>query len=703
MNHQYGINPRPMRLTAVALAIFSATAYGDGYNLNQANRDNLKQADWECKRCTSSAGTSGFIGINLASNDGEDSHFGNVTGTDEDGVVAGLEADIYHKTDSGYQTRFMANKLGYDSGSAQVATGHRGQYGIRAGYRSIALYDSNSAMSPYSLQNNQWRLPAQWQAAATTNQMADLTNSAVSVDLKTKRERYSLGADYTGSSYQTALDYQHETREGNRLASAALLTNSTHLPQRIDDSTDNFKAKFYLTGDNWLAGINAELSQYKNDEQSLYWQSAFLPTFGSAYFGQSAVAPDNKAYRLSGNSQFSSGSQQILMHIGFVRMTQDEPFLPATINGPSPALPQDNLDGQVDMMEMKLNYSSRIGRSLSLRASYDYRERDNKTDFSSYPQVITDSYYSGDATPAEYDRTRQLANIAAKYRFSRSIYADLGYEYDHNTYSDLDRQNLKEATVYGKVNYRISSQWLLWLKASNGARSGSDYQAVTSTNSLSNPLLRKSYLADRKRQHYGLYASYNADSFGISSNLHWNLDDYHDTLIGLTEVESQGYSLSGHYAINEQIILNAFINQDWRDSDQAGSSNFGSPTWYATTEEESTILGAGIHYANLLDKKLNLGLDYSYADGQSDTQVSQGLKSPYGDYFSTKHNVNAFADYQFSESIGLRFDWIYEQYEDADWANQGLTMDAIPNVLSFGDVSHDYSAHYFGLTLRYQL
>ncbi|QYJ87392.1 MtrB/PioB family decaheme-associated outer membrane protein [Shewanella mesophila] len=703
MNNHNRHNRLPLRLSTLAFAIISTMAYSEGYGISSANRDSLKLDGWKCQRCAVTTGTHGQIGIGAAHNDGEDSRFGNTTGTDKDGVVASLEANVTHQNETGYRTRFKADKLGYENGSAALTTGKPGQYAITAAYRGITHYDTNQALTPYTTQNGRWQLPQQWQAGATTAQMSELNASSVATELKIARDRYRLNGAYRGDFYKAEIDYQHEQRQGQRTASANLLTNSTMLAQRIDDSTDELNAKLYLSGDNWLAGIDAGLSHYSNDEQSLHWQSAFTPTFGAAYFGQSSVAPDNKAYRIAGSTQFSDAGQQVLMHIGFTRMTQDQAYLPATINGPSPMLPSANLDGQVDIIEMKLNYSGRITRELSLRASYDYRDRDNKTEINSYPQIVTDSYYAGNAANPEYDRTKQQVNIAAKYRIAPAAYIDVGYEYDHNNYSDLDRQSLQELTLFGKFNYRVSSQWQLWLKAQASDRSGSSYQAVNTTSSPSNPLLRKSYLADRERQRYALYTSYSGDSYNISANAHWMQDDYTDTLIGLTNVETQGYDLSAQYTINDNLNLNAFLNQDWRDSDQAGSSNYATPNWYSSSEEQSTLIGAGINYANLMDKKLNLGLDYTYADGQSDTQVVQGLRSPYGSDFSTKHNINAFADYRVSERVGLRFDWIYEQYQDADWANQGLTLDTLPNVLSFGDLSHDYGAHYFGLTLSYQL
>ncbi|WP_108946108.1 MtrB/PioB family decaheme-associated outer membrane protein [Shewanella halifaxensis] len=691
-------------LLALAISAAILPVYADGYGLQNANREKANTEKWECKRCVVETGFNGTISINAAYNDADDIHFGNTTGTDKDGLVAGVDADLINKSKSGYQTTFVADKLGYDAGSARLETGRVGQYKIGLGYRGLAHYDTNSALSPYSNAGDSLTLPANWQTGAVTAQMPTLFDDAKQVALSSQRDRFLVDANYTGSFYQADISYQHEKRQGKRSFSGNFLTNSAMLAQPIDDSTDEFNAKLYFNGPGWLIGIDSSFSQYNNDHDSLIWQNAFTPTFGAAYTGQSAVAPDNKAYRIGTNAQISGNGHQVLMHLGIASFTQDDAFLPATINGPSPALPTTNLDGKVDTTDMRLKYTSRPLRQLAIRASYDYSDRDNKTAINRFPQVVTDSYYAGTAMNPEYDRTRQQAKIGAKYRFSRAIYLDTEYQYDHNDYSDLDRDRLRENGLSAKVNYKISSAWSAWLKAEFSDRTGSTYDPVSSTNSQSNPYLRKSYLADREREQYQVNVSYNTNSaFSASANVRVSSDNYDQTLVGLTQVDTQGYDISASYLLNDDFIINAYLNQDWRDSDQAGSSNFSLPNWYVNTDEESTLVGAGIDYRNLMDKKLDLGLDYSYSDGQSDTELTQGISSPYGDYFAKRHNISAFAKYQLGEKMALRFDWIFEDYQDSDWLNQGLTLDAIPNVLIFGDLSHDYSAHYVGFTFSYEL
>lgn len=691
-------------LLALAISAAISPVYADGYGLQNANREKANTEKWECKRCVVETGFNGTISINAAYNDADDIHFGNTTGTDKDGLVAGVDADLINKSKSGYQTTFVADKLGYDAGSARLETGRVGQYKIGLGYRGLAHYDTNSALSPYANAGDSLTLPANWQTGAVTAQMPTLFDDAKQVALSSQRDRFLVDANYTGGFYQADISYQHEKRQGKRSFSGNFLTNSAMLAQPIDDSTDEFNAKLYFNGPGWLIGIDSSFSQYNNDHDSLIWQNAFTPTFGAAYTGQSAVAPNNKAYRIGTNAQISGNGHQVLMHLGMASFTQDDAFLPATINGPSPALPTTNLDGKVDTTDMRLKYTSRPLRQLAIRASYDYSDRDNKTAINPFPQVVTDSYYAGTAMNPEYDRTRQQAKIGAKYRFSRAIYLDTEYQYDHNDYSDLDRDRLRENGLSAKVNYKISSAWSAWLKAEFSDRTGSTYDPVSSTNSQSNPYLRKSYLADREREQYQVNVSYNTNSaFSASANVRVSSDNYDQTLVGLTQVDTQGYDISASYLLNDDFIINAYLNQDWRDSDQAGSSNFSLPNWYVNTDEESTLVGAGIDYRNLIDKKLDLGLDYSYSDGQSDTELTQGISSPYGDYFAKRHNISAFAKYQLGEKMALRFDWIFEDYKDSDWLNQGLTLDAIPNVLIFGDLSHDYSAHYVGFTFSYEL
>ncbi len=119
-----------LSLIAIAIGSVFTPVYADGYGISKVNRTNIKIEKWECKRCKVSSDTQGTVGAGIAYNDAADSHFGNATGTDQDGVVAHLDADVALYGESGYRTSIEANKLGYDNGSAKLSTGKPGQYEV---------------------------------------------------------------------------------------------------------------------------------------------------------------------------------------------------------------------------------------------------------------------------------------------------------------------------------------------------------------------------------------------------------------------------------------------------------------------------------------------------------------------------------------------------------------------------------------------
>ncbi|MEI6860436.1 MAG: MtrB/PioB family outer membrane beta-barrel protein, partial [Shewanella sp.] len=114
------------------------------------------------------------------------------------------------------------------------------------------------------------------------------------------------------------------------------------------------------------------------------------------------------------------------------------------------------------------------------------------------------------------------------------------------------------------------------------------------------------------------------------------------------------------------------------------------------------VIGAGWSYYNLMEKKLRVGVDYTYSNSDSNTQVTQGVTGDYGDYYAKFHNINVYGQYQATEKMALRLDYKMEKYQDNDAGND-IAPDEIWNVVSLGSNSHDYNAHLIMLSLSYRL
>lgn len=671
-----------------------------GYGLKDANRTSVKKDAWVCKGCESKSESTSAITAGIAWQDGEDSHFANTTGTDADGATGYVSADIQHRGDKDYRLDFQADKLGFDASSARLAIRKPGHYQFYLDYRALARYDTNQGVTPYSAGGDLLVLPDNWQTAGTTAGMTGLLD-ATAVKLEKKRQRFELGGAVTGDSFTSELNFRHETREGAQRSSVNLLTNAAMVAKPIDDSTDTLDAKVYWRGDRFLGGINGQFSKYSNDHQRLAFDNAFYPTFGAAYNGQMAVDPDNQAFSLGTDLQFFEGAQQAIMRARFSRLTQDEPLLNATVTGPSPALPVISPDTQVDLMELGLAYSNRLSREFSVRASYDFRDRDNKTPEYLYPLVTTDSIYRGEYYNKGYDRTRQLLKLGAKYRFSRQWDLDTLYRYDHNSYSELSRDSVFENHFEATVRGQIMAGWRVSLKGEVSARRGDSYQTSSNTQAQNQSAMRQYFLADRDKREIRLMTDHYFADLSLQFNVHSGNEDFSESELGLGEVQYTGFGMNAGYPLTEHLLLNGFLGMDWRDTTQFGS-NSGVSRWTGESRDEHTSASLGLKWQNLMDNKLSLGLDYGYSDGSSDTEVSLGLSNIYGPYSATRHNVSAYANYQLSDAMSLRLDWLYENYSDMDWGNEGLTPASIPNLILLGSLGHDYQAHYLGFSFSYQ-
>jgi hypothetical protein len=58
--------------------------------------------------------------------------------------------------------------------------------------------------------------------------------------------------------------------------------------------------------------------------------------------------------------------------------------------------------------------------------------------------------------------------------------------------------------------------------------------------------------------------------------------------------------------------------------------------------------------------------------------------------------------YPASDKLSFRLDYIYENFRSNDWALDGVGVDTIPNLLSFGADAWNYTASVVYFSARYQ-
>ncbi|MDL2195393.1 MtrB/PioB family decaheme-associated outer membrane protein [Shewanella algae] len=688
-------------ITLALLAPASLAMAADGYDLANANTEKVKFSAWSCKGCVSETGVSGTIGAGVGYNDSDDIRSANAFAAEDD-FAGKVDADLNYRGENGYRASIEADNLGMENGRVDINAGKLGQYNINLNYRQIHTYKTDSAMSPYlGIGSGNLTLPANWQTAGGSNEMPMLYDSLSPLELSLKRKRTGLGLEYQGEElWSTYVTYMREEKTGLKTASGSFFNQSMMLAEPVDYTTDTVEAGIKLKGGNWFTALNYNGSFFKNDIQTLRFDNAFNPTFGAQRVGYMSLDPDNESHTVTLSGQFAQKGAVVSGRLFAGQMTQDEAFI---TSGYGYQLPQESLDGKVDILGMNLKAVKRATRNLRISGSYDYYDRDNQTQIQEWTQISINNVSGRVAYNTPYDNTSHKAKLAMDYRIANGMKLDAGYDYRRDERSYQDREITDENSVWARFSLNSFEHWNMWIKGSYGKRDGSEYEASEWTSSESNKLLRKYNLADRKRTQVEARVTHSPiDTLTLDFGARYALDDYNNTVIGLTESKDLSYDASISYLLTDDLSLSAFYNHQTIDSDQAGSSNFSTVTWTGTVEDKVDVIGAGLAYDNLLEKKLRLGLDYTYSDSDSSTQVRQGITGDYGDYYAKVHNVNLYAQYQATEKMALRLDYKMEKYEDNDAGND-IAPDGIWNLVSFGDNSHDYTAHLIMLSVNYRL
>ncbi|MFQ6370462.1 MtrB/PioB family decaheme-associated outer membrane protein [Shewanella sp. YIC-542] len=689
-------------ITIALLANAGAAMAADGYGIADANTANINLTKWKCSACKIDTGVSGNIGASVGYHNADDMHAANAMGTANE-TVGKLDADIRYRGKNGYQAAITTSNLGMDNGRAAVSSSKIGQHKIVMDFRQITTYDGDSAQTPYlGVGSDYLSLPANWVNAGSSHDMTQLSSSLSPFEQSMKRKRYGIGLEFQGETlWKTFVSYQREDKTGIKTTTGTIFNQATMLPEPVDYRTDTLEAGLQLTGDHWFTALTYNGSFFRNDDQSLGFDSAFSPTFGAATTGYKALDPDNNAHTVSLSGQYAAAGSVVSGRMMMGRMTQDQDFV---TTGYGYTLPEGNLDAEVAITAMDIRAVKRLNRDLRLSASYNYYDRDNQTDVYEWTQVSINNVTGNTVYNTPYDNTVQRAKLAADYRITTGVKLNGGYDYRRDERNYSDREVTDEHTVWARLGVSTFEHWNMWLKGSYGSRDGSDYEVSQWTSSEANPLLRKYYLANRDRKMVEARVTHTPiDKLTIDFGGRYALDDYQDTKIGLTESRELSYDANVNYQLLTDLNLNLFYNHQLIKNEQAGAANFSTvANWFANTDDKVDVFGAGAYYDNLLEKKLRLGLDYTYAKSDSSTKVRQGITGDYGDYFAKEHDINLYAQYQASEKVALRLDYKMVKYEDNDSAND-LAIDGIWNLLSIGDTSHDYNAHLVMLSVNYKL
>ena len=687
--------------------------------------------------------------------------FGRYTGLNEEGLYGILDFDIkkrgpYDGEDTEYW-RLQGENLGLDSRYAEFEYGRQGDFKTYILYDQIPFFGTETARTPFNGAGGTFlSLPSNWVAAQNTRGMSQLIPSLKQFDVEHDRKRVGIGFDkLLGSRWSIDSNYQYEKKEGTKTIAGVIGNTGGNpraaiLPEPIDYNEHKFDVALNYTTKKQQFRLAYYLSLFGNDKQSLTWQNPYSAINGwdpAAGFpggdGRLALPPDNEYHQVMatyGNNL--SDVTRLVADFAYGLMTQDEPFLPYTVNPVLAAsvvnpLPRTSLDGEIRNLLLNLQLSSRPTSKFHWKGQLRYEDRDNKTPRNAYNVIAGDSQrqdFSLDGGRIRfnepYSREELKAALDGGYQVARRTELSAGVEHRSIDRTFTEREEADENTLRLGLQTRMSSTVSALLRYQRSDRDGSTYigeepfissntpEAVAATaGGFENlPGLRKYYLADRVRDKLNLVLNYMpAERWNLGFGANYIKDDYEESEFGLTKSDIQQYTVDVAYMPTFKTSIYGFASLEKFDSDQDGRAFRGGGAklaqasdpgnnWFVKHRDDVDSIGVGFKH-DVIKGKLNIGADYVYSKSTGEIDVTSGPNldtEPLPDLETKLHTLTLFGDYTIKRDMILRLRYWYEKYDSKDWGLDNVAPNELANVITLGEESPNYDVHVIGLSLLYR-
>jgi MtrB/PioB family decaheme-associated outer membrane protein len=672
----------------------------------QAEEPEVDTSKWPCKFCEFEEGFSFTpdLGVGYVSEDS--AKFGEYNGLDEQGAYVVADAEARYRKQDGRWLDLSAMDLGLDSRFFGVEGGKQGQFELHLRYKELQHNLNDTAMSPFlGAGSSSLTLPPGWATGATTGDMSGLAVSLQGLELETGRQIFDLGGSYTPVTHWAfAINVRHEEKEGARGMGGSFMFNDSQLPMPVHYETDQFDASAAYSAGRLQARIAYYGSIFRNEDDAFTWANPYIPLDAGADLGQFALAPDNQFHQLVLSAGYRLAERtQMSANVAYGQMTQDEAFLPFTVNGsvPTQPLPRSSLDGKVDTLSGNLKITTALAETFRVNASLSYNERNNQTPQDLYEWITTDAGPAAPRANLPYSFSRSVASIDAALALTPSLRIYAGCNYDEYRRDLQEVESTNEGACWGKANLSAGDVANLSFMWTYSQRTGSAYQPSPDGTPAQNPLMRLYNLADRDRNEAKLRVDATpAATFNFGLDIRATWDDYFSSTVGVLDGDSWSAAADCGWTISEKISASCYVSHELVKSRQANAELLApTPLWFGSNHDETDSIGAGFKYG--ASEKFDLGVDYNYARTTGEVAI-QSATVGFPDLTTRMNSARLYVHYAPRKKLTLRLSYWYESYRSEDWALDEVLPATIDNVLSFGQQSPDYDVNVVTLSGRYE-
>ncbi len=666
-------------------------------------------ANWKCFFCKIQYGWSGSATLGLKHLSQGSYKYGEYTGLNRSGGYLDAGFDLHFLDKKGDYLYSQGSRIGLESRRVLIEGGRQGVYELTALYQVIPHYYYQSAVTPFSNAGSpSLVLPPNWTAGGSTGQMPDLASSLRSFDLSKTRtiERVGLRLPPHKTHWSYNLGFQHEMQKGIEALGGSFLTTSTLLPEPIDYATDQVNAAANYAVSAWQVKLAYYGSFFHNSIDAVRWQNPFIPYVPGADVGQIGEAPSNNFNQLSAAGSWQLPATTRLMAMAaYGRGRQNAQFLPITINPDlqTNPLPRSSLDGEVITRNYVVRLNSNPVSRLNLTADYTYDRHQDLTPQALFPQVLTDTFVAAALMNNPYSFEKRNARVDANYRLNRFVRLDLGGEHRNEQQEFANTVDTRTNSIWVSSHIRPVEEVSLYLKYLSSRRVAPDYVPLADILAPENPLLRQYNLGDRNRKQGQITVSYMPASF-VDLSVQWqqNVDQYEATAIGLTSSRDTNLTINLGVQPARHLSLSAYYTEERILNDQAGSENFATPDWYGDQQDTVHTAGLNLDWKNIAMSHWGVGGAILYQLARGQIAVIRGaIPGAFPDIVERMQGAQLYVSRELSDHLALRFGYGFQRYRSNDWALDNVTPTTIPNVLTLGIQSPNYTINVVAVSARY--
>ncbi len=666
-------------------------------------------ANWNCSFCKFQYGWSGTATLGLQDLSQGSYKYGEYSGLVRSGAYLDAGFDLHFLDKKGDYLYSKGSRLGLESRRVSVEGGRQGVYELTALYQVIPHYFYQSAQTPFTNAGaSSLRLPPNWTTGGSTGMMPDLASSLRPFDLSKTRtiERVGLRLPPRKTHWSYDVGFQHEMQKGIEPLGGSFLTTSTLLPEPIDYATDQVNASANYALKLWQVKLAYYGSFFHNSIDALRWQNPFTPYVAGADTGQIGQAPSNNFNQIS-----AAGSWQLPVSTRLMAMAaygqgrQNATFLPITINPnlQTNPLPRSSLDGEVITRNFVLRLDSNPISRLNLTADYTYARHQDLTPQALFPQVLTDTYVAAALLNNPYSFEKRGVRVDANYRLNRTVRFGLGGEHRDEQQVFANTVDTRTNSIWVSSHIRPIDQLSFYLKFLNTRRTAPDYVPLADILSPENPLLRQYNIGNRDRTQGQATISYMPTSY-LDLTFQWqqNVDHYYATVIGLTASRDTNYTINLGLQPTDHLSMSAYYTEEHILNDQAGSQNFSTPDWYGDQEDIVYTSGLNADWKNIAMTHWGFGgsLLYQLARGKT-AVIRSAVPGVFPDIVERMQGVQLYVTRELSDHLALRFGYGFQRYRSNDWVLDNVSPATVPNVLTLGIQSPNYTINIVAVSVQY--